>query len=100
MGPAPWIYVLVYSPTDQIALICQRPGEGCRKHMHVTHAEWWIVLEGAFEWRLGDGRVFQTTASDVVCLPRGMPHQIACTSPTPGIRLACGARDMEHVYVR
>lgn len=99
MGPAPWIYVLVYSPTDQIALICQRPGEGARKHCHVTHAEWWIVLEGAFEWRLGDGTVIQAKQSDVVCLPRGITHHIVCTSREPGIRLACGARDMEHVYV-
>lgn len=99
MGPAPWLYLLVYSPTDQIALICQRPGEGCRRHCHVTHAEWWIVLEGEFEWRLGDGGVIKTKAGDVVTLPRGMPHEIVCTGGEPGIRLACGARDMEHVYL-
>ncbi len=99
MGPAPWLYLLVYSPTDQIALICQRPGEGARKHCHVTHAEWWIVLEGTFEWHLGDGTVLTATQGDVVSLPRGLTHEIRCTSETPGIRLACGARDMEHVYV-
>lgn len=100
MGPAPWLYLLVYSPTDQIALICQRPGEGARRHCHVTHAEWWIVLEGAFEWRLGDGTVIGGREGDVVSLPRGMTHEIVCVSDTPGLRLACGARDMEHVYVR
>lgn len=99
MGPAPWLYLLVYSATDQSALICQRPGEGCRNHCHVTHSEWWIVLEGTFEWRLGDGRVIEAGPSDVVCLPRGMPHQITCTGDKPGIRLANGARDMDHVYV-
>lgn len=99
MGPPPWLYLLVSSETDQIALICQRPGEGARKHCHVTHAEWWIVLEGSFEWRLGDGSVIRAQRSDVVCLPRGMVHEIVCTSDSPGIRLACGARDMEHVYV-
>lgn len=100
MGPAPWLYVLIYSQTDQIALICQRPGEGCRNHCHVTHAEWWMVLEGEFEWRLGDGDVFRAQAGDVVSLPRGMPHTITCIGDGPGIRLACGARDMEHVYVQ
>ena len=99
MGSAPWLYLLVYSETDQIALICQRPGEGARRHCHVTHAEWWIVLEGAFEWRLGDGSSIQAKRGDVVCIPRGMIHRIVCTSEQPGIRIGCGARDMEHVYV-
>jgi CMP-N-acetylneuraminic acid synthetase/quercetin dioxygenase-like cupin family protein len=100
MSAAPRISVLVYTATDQIGLICQRPGEGARKHCHVTHAEWWIVLEGAFEWRLGDGTVITAKKSDVVRVPRGMTHIIVCTSQEPGIRLACGARDMEHIYVK
>ncbi len=99
MGSPPWIYLLIYSQTDQIGLICQRPGEGARRHCHVTHAEWWIVLEGIFEWRLGDGSVITAGPFDVVSLPRGMVHEIVCTSEEPGIRLACGARDMEHVYI-
>lgn len=99
MGKAPWLYLLVYTGTDQTALICQEPGEGARKHCHVTHDEWWIVLEGTFEWRLADAEVVTAGPSDVVFLPRGTVHSIVCTSEKPGIRLACGARDMEHVYV-
>ena len=99
MGEPPWIYLLVYNQMDQVGIICQRPGEGCRNHCHVTHAEWWMVLEGEFEWRLGDGRVIKAKASDVVCLPRGMPHTILCTGTGPGLRMACGARNMDHVYV-
>ena len=100
MGDAPWIYMLVYSGQDQIGLICQQPGEGARKHCHVTHDEWWVVLEGQFEWRLEDGRVILASESDVVCLPRGTVHSIVCTGEKPGIRLACGARDMDHIYVQ
>ncbi len=99
MGKAPWLYLLVYTGTDQTALICQEPGEGARKHCHVTHDEWWIVLEGTFEWRLAEGEVVRAGPSDVVFLPRGTIHSIVCVSKEPGIRLACGARDMEHVYV-
>lgn len=100
MGQAPWLYLLVYTGTDQTALICQPPGEGARKHCHVTHDEWWVVLDGTFEWRLGDGAVVTARKSDVVFLPRGTVHSIVCTSKEAGIRLACGARDMEHVYVK
>jgi len=100
MGKPPWLYLLVYTADDQIALICQEPGEGARKHCHITHDEWWVVLEGAFEWRLGDGKVIAARQSDIVFLPRGAVHSIVCTSEKPGIRLACGARDMEHIYVR
>lgn len=99
MGAAPWLYLLVKSATDQTALICQQPGEGARRHCHVTHDEWWVVLEGAFEWRLEDGAVIAAKEGDVVVLPRGTVHSIVCTSEKPGIRLACGARDMEHIYV-
>lgn len=100
MGKPPWLYLLVYTGNDQIALICQEPGEGARKHCHVTHDEWWIVLEGTFEWRLEDGTVITGRESDVVFLPRGTVHSIVCTSQEPGIRLACGARDMDHIYVK
>lgn len=100
MGPAPWLYLLVYSNSDQTALICQRPGEGARKHCHVTHREWWVVLEGEFEWRFGDGTVTRAKAGDVVICPPGLPHRIVCVGDKPGIRLANGARDFEHIYVR
>lgn len=100
MGPAPWIYLLVYSSSDQTAFICQRPGEGARKHCHVTHQEWWVVLEGEFEWRFGDGTVTRAKAGQTVTCPPGLPHQIVCLGPGPGIRLANGARDFEHIYVQ
>lgn len=99
MGPPPWLYLLVYSASDQTGLICQEPGEGARKHYHATHDEWWVVLEGSFEWRLEDGSVITAKERDVVVLPRGTVHSIVCTSENPGIRLACGGRDMEHIYV-
>lgn len=98
MGKAPWCHFLFYTATDQTALICQLPGEGARKHSHVTHDEWWMVMDGTFEWRLEDGKVIVGNKGDIVYLPRGTVHTIVCTSKEPGLRLACGARDMEHIY--
>ena len=99
MGDAPWLHLLIYSGDDQTGLICQPPGDGAQLHCHVTHDEWWVVLEGEFEWHLEDGAVIKGGVHDVVYLPRGTVHKILCTSPKAGIRLACGARDMEHIYV-
>ncbi len=98
MGAPPWDYLFVFSQTDQVGMICQRPGESVRTHAHMTHAEWWMVLEGEFEWRFGDGTVVRAQPFDIITAPRGLVHTIICTSREPGIRLACGARDMEHVY--
>ncbi len=98
MGKAPWCHFLFYTATDQTALICQQPGEGARKHAHYTHDEWWLVIDGTFEWRLEDGTKTVGNKGDLVFLPRGTIHHIVCTSKEPGIRLACGARDMEHFY--
>ena len=99
MGKAPWLYLLLSVHSHQVALIAQAPGEGARKRYHVTHDEWWVVLEGSFEWRLGDGSAICAEESDVVFLPAGTVHSIVCTSSEPGTRLVCGSKDMEHIYV-
>jgi len=99
MGAPPWLHLLIYSGDDQTGLIRQPQGDGAQLHCHVTHDEWWVVLEGEFEWRLEDGIVIKAGRHDVVYLPRGTVHSIVCTSPEAGIRLACGGRDMEHIYV-
>ncbi|MCL0036166.1 cupin domain-containing protein [Dehalococcoidia bacterium] len=98
MGKPPWCYLLVYSDSDQVCLICQNPGEGCRTHYHVTKDEWWLILEGEFEWHLED-RVIHARKNDVVFLKKGTVHKIVCVGSQPGIRLAHGSKDMEHIYV-
>ena len=100
MGSPPWLYLLFYTGEFQTGLIYQRTGEGASKHCHVTHDEWWVVLEGSFEWRLEDEKIIKAGVLDVVFVPRGTVHTIVCTSKGPGLRLAVGARDMEHIYVK
>lgn len=104
MGKPPWSYLLIYSDSDQAALICQPKEEGCRFHYHATKDEWWVVMEGAFDWHIqqkdGTERVVHSKKNDIVFLPKGTPHKILCTSDEPGIRLAHGARDMPHIYLK
>lgn len=98
MGNGSWCYPVVLSDTDQACFIQQNPGEGCRKHYHATKDEWWIVFKGEFSWETPN-KTIHAKEGDIVFLPKGTVHIITCTSDSPGIRLAMGAREMEHVYV-
>ena len=99
MGKGSWCYQIIYNTDDQIGLICQQPNEGVRYHAHVTKDEWWVVIQGTFEWRLDDNKVITASKGELVYLPQGTVHSIVCTSKESGVRLACGARDFEHIYV-
>tara|TARA_Y100000310_G_scaffold250097_2_gene256251 strand:+ start:5597 stop:6784 length:1188 start_codon:yes stop_codon:yes gene_type:complete len=103
MGNPPWSYLIVYSDSDQAALICQGKKEGCRFHFHTTKDEWWIILQGELEWHVikdEKEKIIKTKKNDVVFLPKGTPHKIICVSDEPSIRLAHGARDMPHIYLK
>jgi len=98
MGEPPWCCIVAYSDTDTAGFICQNPGGSCRTHYHVTKDEWWYVVEGEFEWHLDD-RVIKAKKGDIVFLEQGTKHRIYCVGDKPGIRLAHGSRDMEHIYI-
>ncbi len=99
MGPAPWTYPIIYTDRDQVCLIAQQPGGSCRKHYHVTKDEWWIIIKGEFKWNTPQ-KTIKAKEGDVVFLKKGTAHKIVCTSKKFGVRLACGARGMEHIYVK
>lgn len=98
MGDGPWCYQLIYTDNDQTCLIHQLPGEGCRPHYHTSKDEYWFVAEGSFEWKT-DKEVIAANEGDFVFMPKGTPHTITCIGKKAGIRLACGAKDMEHIYL-
>lgn len=104
-----WCYPVVYTDNDQIAFIRQEKGDGCRKHYHPTKDEWWYIVEGEFEYKLWDDpknteknpdRIVNAKVGDMVFLKKGVVHIITCISDSPGTRLAGGARNMAHVYVK
>lgn len=97
MGSPPWMYLVLKTGIHQVGLICQDRGGSNRRHLHTTHDEWWVILQGVYEWHLDDGTVITGHEGDLVFLPQGTSHYILCIEP--GVRLACGANEMEHVYV-
>lgn len=45
-------------------------------HIHHYQDEWWYILEGQFEYQIGDER-FHVKSGDSVFAPRGIPHTYA-----------------------
>ena len=109
LGDEDWRYPVVYTDNDQIAFIRQSKGKGCRKHYHPTKDEWWVIFRGEFEYKLWNDvetpngepdEVVIAKPGNLVFLPKGTVHIISCVSDEPGVRLACGGKEMSHVYVK
>jgi len=58
-------------------------GSGAGRHRHETFQETFIVLEGNYDFEVGD-ETRSVGPGDILVIPRGMPHGFKCTSPTPG----------------
>jgi quercetin dioxygenase-like cupin family protein len=56
---------------------------GPPRHVHEDQDEWFFVLEGKFDFQVGDGR-FRLRAGDSVFAPRKVAHAWACVSDKPG----------------
>lgn len=93
-----WSYPIMVDGQDQACLIQQVKGDQCRKHFHITKSEFWAVLQGAFEWILED-QTHYVKKGEFMRLKPGQVHIIRSVSDQPGIRLAMGGYNMEHVYV-
>lgn len=52
-------------------------------HLHHDQDEWIYVVEGEFEFHVGDKR-FQLSAGESVFMPRKVAHMWGCVSGTPG----------------
>ena len=56
---------------------------GGPRHLHHEQDEWIYVIDGEFEFQVGDKR-FRIGASESVFMPRKVPHVWACVSGKPG----------------
>lgn len=78
-------------------VIGQMPGEGNRLHYHPDCDELWYVLEGTFEFLIGDWR-FKANKGDLVAGLRGVWHQITAVGDKRAVRLAVSKEGAAHVY--
>jgi len=58
-------------------------GGGGPRHLHYDQDEWIYVIEGDFNFEVGDKR-FRARTGESVFLPRKIPHAWACVSSDPG----------------
>jgi mannose-6-phosphate isomerase-like protein (cupin superfamily) len=59
------------------------PGGGPPPHVHTREDEFWFVLEGTFEIRIGDA-VHELGPGGFAYAPRGTVHNFRNTAPRPG----------------
>jgi quercetin dioxygenase-like cupin family protein len=59
------------------------PGGGPPLHRHSREDEGFFVLEGQYEFRVGE-QTFRAGPSTFVFGPRGIPHTFKCVGPGPG----------------
>lgn len=92
-----WAYTLVNTESNSATLICQLPGEGNREHFHPSWNEWWLIVQGVWEWNVeGVSKIIKE--GDLVFIPKNTKHKITALGPTAAIRLAVSRYDVEHVY--
>lgn len=93
-------FPVVWTDNDQVFLIQQSPGEGCRYHYHPTKDEWWVIFEGEFLYEIDGEEPFKAKKGDIIFIEKGKAHKMTCVGNERGIRLACGENNFSHVYVK
>lgn len=88
---------IIDSPSNSVTIIKQFPGEGNREHFHPAWDEWWLILDGTWEW-LVEGSVRLVSKGDIVFIERGRRHKITAVGDTPAIRMAVSRSDVIHDY--
>ena len=61
--------------------------------------EFWIILQGKFKFDIEDEEPTVGEQGDIIFIEKGKPHKMTCIGNEIGIRLACGERDMSHIYL-
>ncbi len=108
-----WSEQVLLDQHNRVNMIHQLPGEGNRPHWHPDMDEWWVVLKGELEWRVG-GRhaalsgngtgadyteTFRAKRGDIVFAEAGRAHAIDTVGDESSIRLAVTSPDVVHYFL-
>lgn len=88
---------IVSTPSTVATVISQMPGDGNRLHYHPDCDEWWLVVEGQFDFYM-DGDKERVSEGSIVVVPRGVWHQITAVGDKRAVRLAVSKEGAAHVY--
>ena len=92
-----WSHTVVNSKSNSATLICQKPGEGNRRHYHPDWDEWWYIVLGTWVWEI-EGVEREISEGELIFIERNKVHKITARGKEAAIRLAVSRYDVVHVY--
>ncbi len=93
-----WSYRLINTKSNSATLICQQPGEGNRRHYHSNWNEWWLIIDGAWQFEIENEKKI-LKKNDIILIKKNKIHKITAIGKKPAIRLAVSRGDVDHIYV-
>ena len=93
-----WAKRIIYNETFAAHLICQKPGETNRTHLHKHDDEWWVILKGTIKWWIEGMGVIVAKKGDIVFVPRNKQHKIKTIGNRASFRLAISPPDIPHYH--
>lgn len=94
-----WGQLVIFDQRNRANMIHSLPGQASRAHWHPDMDEWWVVLKGELEWRVGNDEPFRAKAGDIVFVEAGRAHQITNVGGETSIRLAVTTPDVVHHFL-
>ena len=88
---------IINSPSNCVTLISQMPGEGNRRHHHRDWDEWWLIVEGQWEYEI-DGERRVVKQGDLVFIARDRIHKVTAIGDSRAIRMAVSRDGVAHIY--
>jgi mannose-6-phosphate isomerase-like protein (cupin superfamily) len=77
----------------------EHPSDANKGHFHEVSSEFWFILEGQIEYKIGSLPIFVADQGDIVYAPKQQWHRASHAGTGPSTRLAMnGYQDLLHDY--